>query len=290
MLKALKVIMVTRSPVLFAYANTDEGQMHLTTCGAGDAVVLLHWTPLSARMYEHEIPTLAELGYQVIAVDLMGFGRSAKPGRVLTFERHAELLGQALCNHGITTCAVLGGHFSAPVAVQLTLGPAPKVNALVLDGCGHLLPPAAAKAIGAKVANLSGPGLHADGSHRTFLWEQAVNAYGIFDPALEVSDATLPQLYRFMLDYLSTGMPADFGSFQPFDMAGKLAQVRVPTCVFTAETDALHAALGPTVDALRKGSAPVSTTILQGAHPLHNPQRRGEYARAIASFLANRPK
>ncbi len=115
--------MVTRSPVLFAYANTDEGQMHLTTCGAGDAVVLLHWTPLSARMYEHEIPTLAELGYQVIAVDLMGFGRSAKPGRVLTFERHAELLGQALCNHGITTCSVLGGHFSAPVAVQLTLGP-----------------------------------------------------------------------------------------------------------------------------------------------------------------------
>jgi pimeloyl-ACP methyl ester carboxylesterase len=277
--------MTNPSPVRFAYVDTDAGQVHLTLAGQGEAVVLLHWTPLSARMYEHEIPRLAAQGFSVIGVDLIGFGRSAKPGQVLTFERHAEVLAQALLAHGVARCAVLGAHFSAPIAVQLALSQAPRITALMLDGCAHLLPAEAAKAIGAKVAKLPGPGLHADGSHRTFIWDQAVNAYSIFDPAFQVSAQTLPQVYRLMLDYLSTGMPADFGSFQPFDMAAKLAAVRVPTLLLTAETDPLRSAQEPTATALSKGSARVNAVVFPNAHPLHDPARRGEYADAIAGFL-----
>jgi pimeloyl-ACP methyl ester carboxylesterase len=273
----------------FAYADTDAGQMHLTIAGEGPAVVLLHWTPLSARMYEHEIPRLAALGFKAVAVDLIGFGRSAKPDSVLTFERHAELLAQALWTHGIKHCALLGAHFSAPIAVELATAPpaaAPvRVTALLLDGCGHLLPPEAAKVIGAKVAKLPGPGLHADGSHRTFIWDQATSALAIFDPDFAVSEHTLPLVYRLMLDYLSTGMPKDFGAFQPFAMAEKLSKVRVPTCVLSAETDPLLAAQAPTIAALKIGPAPVHSVILPGAHPLHVPTRRGEYADAIAQFL-----
>ena len=276
-------------PVRFTYVDTDAGQVHLTLAGQGDAVVLLHWTPLSARMYEHEIPHLAAQGFSVIGVDLIGFGRSAKPDRVLTFERHADILSQALKAHGITRCAVLGAHFSAPIAVQLVLSHAPLVSALMLDGCGHLLPPAAAKEIGAKVAKLPGPGLHADGSHRTFIWDQAVSAYSIFDPAFTVTAQNLPQVYRLMLDYLSTGMPPDFGAFQPFDMAAKLAVIQLPTFLLTAETDPIRSAQGPTAAALAKGTAPVSELTFAGAHPLHDPARRGEYAMAITRFLKAAP-
>ena len=247
--------------------------------------MLMHWTPLSARMYEHELPRLAERGLKAVGVDLMGFGRSSITDGVWPFERHAQIVAQALTNSGISPCAVLGAHFSAPIAVDMTLKGEVNVTALLLDGCGHLLPESAAKAIGAKVSQLSGPGLHDDGSHRTFLWDQAVNAYSIFDPDFEVNERTLPQVYRFILDYLSTGLPEDFGTFQPYDMAAKLAKVTVPTCVLSAETDPLLAAQRPTAEPLSQGEAPVKSVTLPGGHPLHDPARRGVYADAIASFL-----
>ncbi len=267
------------------YLETSEGQLHASACGEGPAVVLLHWTPLSARMYEHELPRLAEHGFRAIGIDLMGFGRSHKPGEVWPFERHAAVVAEGLQNFGAESCAVLGAHFSAPVAIELTVNSGLEVNALLLDGCGHLLPPDAGAAIAAKVAEMKGPGLHDDGSHVSFVWDQAVNSYNIFDPDFAVSDETLPLIYRFMLDYLSTGLPDDFGTFQPFDIREKLAAVEVPSCVLSAETDPLLAAQVPAVEALSAGQGHVTSVTLPGGHPLHDPKRRGAYADAIAEFL-----
>lgn len=277
--------MTSKHIMRFSYVNTDAGQMHLSTVGDGPNVVLMHWTPLSARMYEHEQPRLADAGFRAIGVDLMGFGRSAKPGEIWPFEKHATMVEQGLAEAGVSSCAVLGAHFSAPIAVELTLSGTLDVTALMLDGCGHLLPPDAAAAIGAKVGKMPGPGLHEDGAHRTFLWDQAINAYSIFDPAFELTAETLPQVYRFILDYLSTGLPDDFGTFLPYEMADKLAKITVPSCVLTAEADPLRAAQQPTLEALMAGSSEASAITLPGSHPLHDPTRRGEYAGAIARFL-----
>ena len=269
------------SVLRYDYADTDAGQLHLTIAGSGPAVVLMHWTPLSARMYEDELPRLAERGYQAVGVDLMGFDRSAKPGEVWPFERHAEVVIQGLLDKAFSSFAVLGAHFSAPVAVEMTLSNTVQVSALMLDGCGHLLPKEAADAITAKVGKTAGPGLHTDGSHRTFLWDQTVNAYGIFDPDFEVNDGTVGRIYRFIGDYVATGFPKDFGTFAPYDMAGKLKQVAKPGCVITAETDPLRTAQEPTVKCLADAQA----VTFPGSHPLHDPARSGEYANAIADFL-----
>ncbi|MEQ9111006.1 MAG: hypothetical protein RIF37_05715 [Rhodospirillaceae bacterium] len=267
----------------YRYVDTSEGQLHLTTAGDGPVIVLMHWTPLSAQMYVHEIPRLAERGYRAIGIDLMGFGRSAKPGEIWPFEKHAQVVTEGLEDAGVSAFAILGAHFSAPVAVEMAVSSQTKVTALLLDGCAHLLPEDAGKAIGAKVAQTSGPGLHEDGSHRTFLWDQAVNAYSIFDPDFEVTEETLPLIYRFVMDYTSTGVPKDFGTFSPFDMVEKLGKVTVPSCVLTAETDPLRSAQQPTVDALV--ASDTQAIMLSGSHPLHRPARRGEYADAIATFL-----
>lgn len=269
----------------YSYVDTSAGQLHVTSAGEGPVVALMHWTPLSARMYEHELPCLAEHGFQAVGLDLMGFGRSHKPGEIWPFERHAEIVAEALHAMSVSSYAVLGAHFSAPIAVELAVNSKSGVTALLLDGCGHLLPAEAAQAISSKVGKLQGPGLHDDGSHRTFVWDQAVNAYKVFDPAFELAERTLPLVYRFMLDYLSTGLPKDFGTFQPYDMADKLAQVRVPCCVLSADTDPLLAAQAPTVEAIKKGAAAVHAVTITGAHPLHDPDRQGEYADAIAAFL-----
>ncbi len=51
----------------------------VTEAGSGEALLMLHGFPDSARLWRHQIPALAEAGYHVIAPDLRGFGASAKP-------------------------------------------------------------------------------------------------------------------------------------------------------------------------------------------------------------------
>ena len=48
----------------------------------GKAVLLLHGFPDSSALWREQIPALVEAGYRVIAPDLRGFGRSAKPEAV----------------------------------------------------------------------------------------------------------------------------------------------------------------------------------------------------------------
>lgn len=271
------------------YVDTDAGQLHLTMAGSGPDIVLLHWTPMSARMYEHELPRLAERGFRATGVDLPGFGRSEKPGLPQPFDWHANVVAQGLAAAGVDAFAILGAHFSAPIAVELAVRRNGGATALLLDGVAQLLPAKAVAEISSMVAQTAGPGLHEDGSHRSFLWDQALNAYEIFDPAFVLSDQTLPLIYRMIEDYLATGMPDDFGGFASYNMPERLARVEISSCVLTAETDPLRSAQAPTVAALQAGTGSVRAVTLSGGHPLHDPERRGQYADAIADFLEQAP-
>jgi pimeloyl-ACP methyl ester carboxylesterase len=50
--------------------------------GEGRPVILLHGFPDSGRLWRHQVPALAEAGFQVIVPDLRGYGRSGKPADV----------------------------------------------------------------------------------------------------------------------------------------------------------------------------------------------------------------
>lgn len=264
------------------YVDTPWGQLHLTEAGSGPAIVMLHWVPLSGRLYEAELETCAQRGFRGLAVDLMGFGRSARFDGNWTFSQHAEALKAGLAEAGIDEFAILGGHFSAPVAVELAADPDIATTGLILDGCVHLLPATAIESIAAKTSKLAGPGLHSDGSHRTFLWDQAVNALEIFDPDFVVNESTLALIYRFILDYLSTGPRLEYGGFEPYPLVERLGQVRAPILVVSAETDPLRPALEPTLAAAGDRGRGL---VLTGGHPLHDPERRGEFANALCDFL-----
>src|SRR5262250_2858386 len=50
--------------------------------GQGRPIVLLHGFPDSGRLWRHQVPALAEAGFQVIVPDLRGYGHSDKPEAV----------------------------------------------------------------------------------------------------------------------------------------------------------------------------------------------------------------
>jgi len=63
-----------------------------TVMGTGQPLVLVHGFGASIGHWRKNIPVLAQAGYQVFAIDLLGFGDSAKPALNYTVELWVELL------------------------------------------------------------------------------------------------------------------------------------------------------------------------------------------------------
>jgi haloalkane dehalogenase len=66
------------------YATVDGMRMHYVDEGPrdGEAILLLHGQPTWSYLYRKMIPTLVEGGHRVVAVDLIGMGRSDKPVQI----------------------------------------------------------------------------------------------------------------------------------------------------------------------------------------------------------------
>ncbi|MBU6378654.1 MAG: alpha/beta fold hydrolase [Gammaproteobacteria bacterium] len=272
------------------YVDTRHGQLHVTDSGdaagaTGETVLLMHWVPLSGRMYEYELPVFAAAGVRALAVDLMGFGRSdPRKGPVWSVPQHADVLEDLLRELGARSITVMGGHYSTPVAVELAQREriaGSDVRRLVIDG-GPMLPPEAFQALLQRARLGSGPGLKEDGSHRTWLWDQAVHTFGMFAPQdFRLDDVHLPQIYGFVADFIAAGLRQDMSVLQPYDFAAKLAAVTLPTLVLTAETEPLRASFEP----LCATRGECKTHIFPADHPINVPTRRGEFARAILEFI-----
>ncbi len=66
-------------------------RMHYVEAGAGDPILLLHGNPTSSYLWRNVIPYLESRG-RVIAVDLVGFGKSDKPDIPYRFDDHSRYL------------------------------------------------------------------------------------------------------------------------------------------------------------------------------------------------------
>lgn len=71
--------------------NILDSTMHYVDEGEGDPIVFLHGNPTSSYLWRNVIPVLAGEG-RCLAPDLIGMGRSGKPGIDYTFADHARYL------------------------------------------------------------------------------------------------------------------------------------------------------------------------------------------------------
>jgi pimeloyl-ACP methyl ester carboxylesterase len=95
-------------------------RLHVIECGdpAAPPLVLLHGLSCSSTWWEPGVPTLAR-ERRVIRIDLLGHGRSDKPRRGYTVERHAALVAGVLDSLGIAGAVVAGHSMGALVATAL---------------------------------------------------------------------------------------------------------------------------------------------------------------------------
>jgi pimeloyl-ACP methyl ester carboxylesterase len=119
--------------------NADGVELAVLDEGKGDAVLLLHGFPDSARVWRHQIPILTAAGFRVVAPDLRGFGASEKPADVSEYRvgRSVADMVAVLDDLQIERAHVVGHDWGAGVAWALALMAPERVNRLVAMSVGH---------------------------------------------------------------------------------------------------------------------------------------------------------
>lgn len=73
------------------YVEVLDSRMHYVEAGQGDPILLIHGNPTWSYIWRNIIPLLSSKG-RVIAVDLIGFGKSGKPDLEYRFLDHSRYL------------------------------------------------------------------------------------------------------------------------------------------------------------------------------------------------------
>ena len=267
----------------------EHGQIHLSELGHGEPLILLHWAPSNARQYEAQMPAFARRGFQVIAVDIPGYGRSHKEALGWSCAEMATEIGVALGRRGITRGFVLGGHLSAAIAAELAIAEPARWPRIVLDGSPTLTAEEMAHLMG-RFAGLS-PALSANGSHRSFVWDMTERFLGEWDPNYAVTPETLPVQYAYMADYLQMGFApiaafidpagAKRGGLGSYNAIERWPLIGADVLALTAEREALRPGHARAVSLLKQARE----HCFVGSHPLMDSARAEEYVGVVSAFL-----
>jgi pimeloyl-ACP methyl ester carboxylesterase len=117
------------------FALVENIRIHYQEFGkASDpAIVLVHGYTSSVTAWRTSAPLLAEKGFRVIAVDLIGFGYSDKPTWFeYSIDAQARILSRFIESVGLWRAIVAGNSYGGAVAATLALDHAEHVEKLVL--------------------------------------------------------------------------------------------------------------------------------------------------------------
>ncbi|MDY7023750.1 MAG: alpha/beta fold hydrolase [Cyanobacteriota bacterium] len=110
-----------------------------TVQGSGQPLVLIHGFGASIGHWRQNIPVLAEGGYQVFALDLLGFGGSAKPNIAYSLELWIELLYDFWTEQIAQPTVFIGNSIGALLSLMMVAEyPETSAGAVLLNCAGGL--------------------------------------------------------------------------------------------------------------------------------------------------------
>ena len=268
------------------YVQTGYGEIHYWRCGAGTPLVLLHWAPSSGRFYAKVAPHFAAHGFEVIAFDLPGYGRSHKNNVGWPIPKTAANLLEAIDGLDLGPLDLLGGHLSASVATAMSVAGPARIRRLVLDGALNLEGQEWNKLLG-RFGGLS-PRIDAGGLFKQFPMAMVLRTLEEWNPDFELSRSTLPQVYELLNDYLEMGLepmaaflePGSPHAPPPYDLAAALPMIRQPTLLLTCDREPLSDGFARTLAAIPDCAG----HRFADTHPLLS-GREADYAEVVSRFL-----
>jgi pimeloyl-ACP methyl ester carboxylesterase len=226
-------------------------------------------------MYQHVMPIVAAQGVDVLAIDLLGYGRSDPRPRDWSMAEWGANVAEVIESLGFTDCKVIAGHSASCVAVELAISFPQHVNEIVLDGCPLLTPQL--RSTFKAMQQASRPAPDPTGAHETLVYRTVRTTYEHYLPGFTESPESLELLWPAMIDYLETDFVSSAPISAEYDIEQRLPLVRQPLTLLTAETDTLAGSFDR-VCALRPDA---TRHRFGGHHPLHVPERTTEYVEVI---------
>jgi pimeloyl-ACP methyl ester carboxylesterase len=102
------------------FSGEDGTELAATVAGDGPCVLLIHGFPGTSYSWRHQVPALADAGYQAVAVDCRGYGDSGRPAA--SCYPGTTVLGDLLAvldGLDVGTAHVVGQDFGAQYAWSL---------------------------------------------------------------------------------------------------------------------------------------------------------------------------
>ncbi len=138
--------MILNTQQLNAIANFEKlvwtwrnYKIQYTVMGSGQPLVLVHGFGASIGHWRKNIPVLADAGYQVFAIDLLGFGGSAKPAIDYSVDVWVELLKDFWTDHIQKPAVFIGNSIGALISL-IVLARYPEITAggVLINSAGGL--------------------------------------------------------------------------------------------------------------------------------------------------------
>jgi len=259
-------------PILRAYADTPEGQIHYAAAGQGKPVLLLHQSPRSWDEYRDVLPLLGRK-YRAIAMDTIGFGDSYRFKGEASIEVFARGVIQLMDALTIRRASIVGHHTGGVVAVEVAAAYPARVEKLVLSSTPYV--DAEDRERRKTRPPIDEVEEKPDGSHLTELWQRRMPFYPKSRPDL---------LRRFVLDALKVWEDVEAGhrAVNRYRMEERAPLIQAPALVLAGTDDPFSfPRMNPLSQAIR-GS--ITAEIQGGMVPMVD-QMPEEFAKAVMDFL-----
>jgi pimeloyl-ACP methyl ester carboxylesterase len=274
--------------VRLGFADTPLGQLHYAEAGEGTPVILLHQTPRSWDEFREVLPLLGRT-HRAIAMDMYGFGVSAKPeaGTPQTIEQYADgalALADAL---GIDRFVVMGHHTGSFVASEVAAKAPGRVLAAIMSAGEYAdahFRESSTKAMHGEVeqsaaGDVDVAPVQEDGSHLVVLWGKRYPLYPQGRPDI---------LNRYIRDALAPGVDPAEGHLAcgRYVMEDRVEHVTAPVLLLANTADPVSYPHTRTLAGAYTNAASVDVVEIEGGTVAVMEQKTTEVVAAAQEFLA----
>jgi len=120
------------------YVNLDGYRIHYFEGGSGPPIVLIHGLGSRAEDWANLMPQLVHGGRHVYAIDMLGYGRSSRPGdAAYSIPQEAEVVEKFMASQNLGQTDLAGWSMGGWVATRVALDEPDRVRRLVIyDSAG----------------------------------------------------------------------------------------------------------------------------------------------------------